>query len=74
MQRFLKELVQYGISQDDSVSAYTYHNLGVLYLLARRADIAQKYFVDALNIQMRNIKGPDKEKLVCTVIFESVSK
>ena len=64
LHRFLKELIHYGIKQDGSITAYSYHNLGVLYLLAKRADVAQKYFFDALNIQMRHVQGPSIEKLV----------
>jgi hypothetical protein len=64
LHRFLKELGQYGISPQDQITAFMYHNLGVLYLLARRADLSQKYFFDSLNIQMVLVKGPSKEKLV----------
>ena len=65
LHRFLKELGHYGIKPQDQITAYSYHNLGVLYLLARRADLAQTYFFDSLNIQTRCNKGPSEEKLVC---------
>jgi len=73
LHRFLKELIQYGINHDDAITGYSYHNLGVLYFLAKRADVAQQYFIDALNIQMRHIQEPDIQTLVSVQVLSQSS-
>ena len=69
MHRFLKELEQYGVNQDDAITGYSYHNLGILYILAKRADIAFRYFADSFSIQMHHNQEPNIEKIVSVMIL-----